>query len=57
MIKAKLIEAHLMKVKLDGADLTGADLTAARLTEAVYDNTTKWPDGFDPAAAGAILQE
>ena len=57
LIKAKLIEANLMKVKLDGADLTGADLTAARLTEAVYDKATRWPNGFDPQAAGAILQE
>ncbi len=48
---ARLIFSYLM-----GADLSGANLNKADLKEAKYDQTTKWPDGFDPIAAGAILK-
>ena len=34
--------------------LVGADLKEANLSGALYDDATKWPDDFDPAAAGAI---
>ncbi len=37
--------------------MTGADLTGARLGEARFYNATKWPDGFDPQAAGAIYED
>jgi uncharacterized protein YjbI with pentapeptide repeats len=41
---------------LNGAVMTGATLTNARLVGATYNNTTIWPAGFDPVAAGAIRQ-
>lgn len=52
--------ADLTKVNLQGADLSGANLKGADLTGAinlglatfsaatVWDDTTKWPDGFSP---------
>jgi hypothetical protein len=40
-----------------GADLTGADLTGADLTGAHYDNSTRWPAGFDPQHHGAVRVE
>ena len=40
---------------LSGADVTGADLFKADLREAKYNANTKWPEGFDPKAAGAVL--
>ena len=42
---------------LRGANLRGADLTDAALDGAKYDLQTKWPAGFDPQAAGAVLVE
>jgi hypothetical protein len=32
--------------------MSGIDVTGAK-----YNKGTKWPDGFDPVAAGAILEE
>jgi hypothetical protein len=49
LVGADLSEANLCGVDLQGADLTGADLTGAR-----YDSLTLWPEGLDPAAAGAV---
>ena len=40
-----------------GADLTGVNLADTKLCRAVYDARTRWPDGFDAAASGAILKE
>lgn len=53
---AKLTGANLAGARLNEADLTGADLTSAvltkvHLTRAVYDDTTQWPDNFNPARA------
>jgi hypothetical protein len=45
--------AKLTGADLTGANLTGANLTGANLRSTKYDDTTKWPDGFDPIAAGA----
>lgn len=53
---ANLSEARLVFSYLMGADLSGANLHNADLKEAKYDQTTKWPEGFDPIAAGAILK-
>jgi hypothetical protein len=36
-----------------GADLRGADLTGANFTGAHYDDSTCWPEGFDPSKQGA----
>lgn len=51
---ANLRGADLSDAKLDGADLSGADLTGANLDGAHYNRSTVWPEGFDPAAAGAV---
>ena len=37
---------------LEGADLEGVDLQGADLREATYDKHTKFPEDFDPEAAG-----
>lgn len=55
LIKANLKLANLINANLIGANLTGAILTEAKLTYAKYDSRTKWPEGFDPVAAGAKL--
>jgi uncharacterized protein YjbI with pentapeptide repeats len=52
---ARFVDANLRQARLDGADLQGARLDGAILREAHADGTTKWPDGFDPAAAGVRL--
>jgi uncharacterized protein YjbI with pentapeptide repeats len=49
---AKLHDADLRRTSFKEADLSGADLTGA-----LYDDTTVWPAGFDPAAAGAVKQQ
>ena len=50
---AKLNGADLSNATLIGANLNGADLTDANLSGALYSDGTQWPEGFDPAAAGA----
>ncbi|MFH2039330.1 MAG: pentapeptide repeat-containing protein [Chloroflexota bacterium] len=55
LINANLSQAFLNNANLIGADLSEADLTNAVLTNARYDDTTIWPNDFDPVAAGAIL--
>ena len=67
---ADLSHARLGWTELHGADLRGADLHGADLrdadlrdlrdadlTGAKYDRYTMWPEGFDPSAAGAVLEE
>jgi hypothetical protein len=51
---ARLQSAVLRNAHLLGADLSKADLTGADLRGAYYDARTKWPDGYDATAAGAI---
>lgn len=49
-----LLEANLRKADLRAANLVGArHLVMANLRGASYDLATRWPRGFDPAAAGA----
>ena len=60
LIGVDLSDAILLKTNLCGADLRGADLSGAlldgaRLYDALYDEATRWPEGFDPEAAGAVL--
>jgi uncharacterized protein YjbI with pentapeptide repeats len=50
---ANLSYANLNGALLVGADLKSADLTGADLKEAKYNSYTKWPEDFDPEAAGA----
>jgi len=51
--RADLVGADLVGADLVGANLVGAKLGAANLVGARYDHRTQWPEGFDPAAAGA----
>jgi hypothetical protein len=50
---ANLRGASLNGADLRGADLTGADLAGADVSSALYDDTTRWPSGFDPSNHGA----
>ena len=50
---ASLRGANLIGANLSGTNLSGANRPLAKLPEAIYDNKTKWPDGFDPVSAGA----
>jgi len=43
-------EAILLRANLEGSDLTDVQLNGAK-----YNSDTKWPGGFDPKGAGAIL--
>jgi uncharacterized protein YjbI with pentapeptide repeats len=52
---AELQGADLQGADLRRADLTGAGLRGADLTEALYDDYTRWPEGFAPQSAGAVL--
>lgn len=53
--KTNLSEARLIFSYLMGANLSEANLTNTDLREAKYDQTTTWPDGFDPMATGAVF--
>ncbi len=53
LTRADLNGAYLSEADLCGAILTEAKLQGANLADAKYDDATKWPDGFDPVAAGA----
>jgi serine/threonine protein kinase/Flp pilus assembly protein TadD len=50
-----LRNANLAWTSLRGTDLTDADLSGTILVGAKYSDETKWPEGFDPELAGAIL--
>ncbi|MDP6417555.1 MAG: pentapeptide repeat-containing protein [Gammaproteobacteria bacterium] len=52
---ADLRELDLRNTSLQGLNLTGADLSRADLRLARYNEETRWPAGFDPVAAGAVL--
>ena len=54
---AKLHGANLSEADLSRADLRGADLSRANLRGATYDEHTKFPESFDPEAAGIVLKE
>ena len=41
---------------LKGTDLTGADLSGAVLKGTSADEDTIWSEGFDPEAAGVIVE-
>jgi uncharacterized protein YjbI with pentapeptide repeats len=47
--------SDLSNVDLRGADLLNADLETSDLKGARYDEQTRWPSGFDPVKAGAVL--
>lgn len=43
--------------RLGGANLSTANLQDARLTDALYDQTTLFPSGFDPREHGMVTTE
>jgi len=43
--------------RLGGANLIGANLDGANLTGALYDSTTRFPDGFEPRSHGMLTLE
>ncbi len=49
----------MMEADLRGADLRGADLglSIVYMDGAKYDVSTRWPQSFDPAEFGAVLQK
>jgi hypothetical protein len=51
---ADLRDANLRDALLAGADLRWAQLSGARLQGAVYDKSTRWPQGFNPKKHGAM---
>ncbi len=51
---ANLEGAGLEGANLEGANLQGANLRGAVLLNALYDEATIWPSGFDVAAQGAV---
>ncbi|MFZ3566337.1 pentapeptide repeat-containing protein [Streptomyces sp. BH097] len=51
---AVLHRADLRMADLRGTDLSTADLAGARLTGALASEHTRWPEGFDRAAAGIV---
>jgi uncharacterized protein YjbI with pentapeptide repeats len=55
MAGASLNETFLAGAHLEGADLRQAHLNTSKLKYARYDETTLWPDNFDPQAQGALL--
>jgi hypothetical protein len=54
---ADLRNADLSNSCLWECDFSGAELTGANLSGVTYDIFTRWPDGFDPKAHGARLDE
>jgi uncharacterized protein YjbI with pentapeptide repeats len=69
---ADLSRRNLFQADFTGVDLSGADLRGASLEQAVFSganlagvrfqgatttNSTRWPAGFDPAAAGMVYTE
>ena len=56
-MEANLRGAILSEANLRGADLRGADLRRADLRGAKYNADTTWPEGFDPVAAGAVMDD
>jgi hypothetical protein len=49
--------ADLRLADLRGSDLSTADLLQARLTGALASERTRWPAGFDHAAAGVVVTD
>ena len=48
--------ASFSKARLHGANLLCQRIEMASFAGATYDVHTRWPEGFDPIAAGAILE-
>ena len=46
----------MLGANLSGANLSGANLSGANLSGATADQNTRWPDDFDPVAAGVTFE-
>ena len=57
LIGTRLVDANLRGSKLAGADLLYATLTGADFRGATYNQWTRFPEEFDPIAAGMIYIE
>jgi hypothetical protein len=53
--RADLREANFSDSWIRGCDFRGANLAHADFTAAIYDEATRWPEGFDPVEHGARL--
>ncbi len=54
---ADLSRADLSGANLEGADLQGANLNNTNLNAAVYNQLTKFPQGFEPGEVGMLNSE
>ncbi len=53
-----IFDCDFAKADLRGANLRGVTVDpSSNFRGAIYDKDTTWPEGFDPVAAGAKLQE
>ena len=50
--RANMAHANLVGADLRGADLSDANLEGTRLRSALYDDETRFPDGFEPDLRG-----
>ena len=50
---ANLGKTALSQARLQGANLSGCDLHSTILDGAIFNQQTRWPEGFDPIATGA----
>lgn len=57
LFNASLDHAWLKGTSLCGTILTNVNLMGATLTGALYNTSTRWPEGFDPKSAGALLKD
>ena len=55
MRSTDLTDADLRRSDLRRVDLSRAVIDGTNVQGAIYDANTQFPEGFDPAAAGAIL--
>ena len=53
---ANLSDADFSGANLWGADLAGADLSGTNFGGSFGDANTRWPEDFDPEAAGVIIK-
>lgn len=56
LTNCRAIGCQFVGADLRSTNLEGADLSGASFIEAIYNSDTVWPSGFDPAAAGALLE-
>jgi uncharacterized protein YjbI with pentapeptide repeats len=55
LTRANLLHADLATASLRGATFEGSSLNETNLRGAFADESTIWPQGFDPAEANVII--